>query len=437
MNTYKIYSFGCKTNQSDALSCGGMLQRAGWVESVASEQVDLLVVQSCTVTMSADAQARQLVRKLKRENPQSKILVTGCYAQRAEAQLASMPEIDYVIGNLNPKKPELISQIIGSSEAVEHPDFVLPAESPRSRPYIKIQDGCDARCSYCIIPSVRGRSRSLPPEEVIRRVESYRDRGYKEMILTGISMGGYGKDLSPKTSLSLLMRELDALRGDFRIRLSSVEPEEVKDDFIDLFTSSSRFQPHLHLPLQSASDRVLKRMRRQYLFHHFDRMVNRLFKRNPELNLGTDILVGFPDEDHDSYLRTRDYLIQSPIAYCHVFPFSPRPNTPAASYSASASNEEVRRRSEELRLLGAEKNLNYRRKFLGRKLSALVLAGGCEALTGNYIRVQLNESSPHGELVSVKIETIVGQSTSGSIDPSNPKTGPKSVRDDLRIQAVN
>lgn len=415
MNTFKVHFLGCKTSQSDALGYAGVLQSAGWRESSDSDPADLLIVQTCTVTISADAQARQIVRRLKRQNPQSKILLTGCYAQRSERELSALPEVDYVIGNLNPNKYELLSNLAGLRVRQEYPDFPMPAESPRSRPYIKIQDGCDARCSYCIIPSVRGKSRSLPVDEIVRRVEYYRDRGYKEMILTGISMGGYGKDLSPATSLSLLMKRLDSLPGNFRIRLSSLEPEEIRDDFLEVFTSSLRFQPHLHLPLQSASDRVLKRMRRQYLFRHYDSIVSRLFAAMPHLNLGTDLLVGFPDEDQDAFLETRNYLTEAPFAYCHVFPFSPRPDTPAASYASSASHRQISDRAEELRIVGAQKNLLYRQRFVGRQLVALVLKGGSEALTDNYIRLRLADPAPQNERVSVKIEKITSDTTYGSV----------------------
>ncbi len=259
----------------------GILQRAGWKEAVAGEEVSLVLVQTCTVTMSADAQGRQMVRKLKNQHPSAKILLTGCYAQRAEKELTAMPEVDYVIGNLNPEKDVLLSRILKTGIA-EDTDFPLPGEFSRTRPFIKIQDGCDARCSYCIIPSVRGKSRSLPVEEVVRRVELFRDRGYKEMILTGISMGGYGKDLYPRTSLSFLLSKLHSLSGDFKIRLSSVEPEEIDQPFLDVFTSTDRFQPHLHLPLQSASDKVLRKMRRQYPFHRYDWIVKQIVSGQSE-----------------------------------------------------------------------------------------------------------------------------------------------------------
>lgn len=415
MNTFKVHFLGCKTNQSDALGYAGVLQKVGWRESSDTDPADLVIVQTCTVTISADSQARQMVRRLKRENPQSKILLTGCYAQRSEKELSALPEVDYVIGNLNPNKYELLTKIAGLRVREAYADFPMPAESPRSRPYIKIQDGCDARCSYCIIPSVRGKSRSLPVNEVLRRVEHYRDRGYKEMILTGISMGGYGKDLSPAMSLSYLMKQLDSLPGNFRIRLSSLEPEEIRDDFLEVFTSSPRFQPHLHLPLQSASDKVLKRMRRQYLFRHYDSIVSRLFAAVPHLNLGTDLLVGFPDEDQDAFLKTRNYLKEAPFAYSHVFPFSSRPDTHAATYASAASHREISDRAEELRKIGAYKNLLYRQRFAGKHLGALVLKGGSEALTDNYIRLRLTDPAPQNERVSVKIEKIASEITYGSV----------------------
>jgi threonylcarbamoyladenosine tRNA methylthiotransferase MtaB len=341
-------------------------------------------------------------------------LLTGCYAQRAEEELIAMPEVDYVIGNLNPQKQELFSKI-ANANANEDTDFPMPGEFARTRPFIKIQDGCDARCSYCIIPAVRGKSRSLPVDEVVRRVELFRDRGYKEMILTGISMGGYGKDLTPRSSLSHLMSRLHSLSGNFKIRLSSIEPEEVDEAFLDVFTSSDRFQPHLHLPIQSASDHVLKKMRRQYLFRRYDWIVKRVFTANPRLNLGTDILVGFPEEDRLAFEETYRYVQDAPFAYCHVFPFSPRPDTPAASYLRRVSHSEVRERAAKLRDLAGQKNLKYRSQFLGEKLPALVLQGTEEALSDNYIRVKVGERVQTTGFVSIRIHSVDGKDTRGAI----------------------
>jgi threonylcarbamoyladenosine tRNA methylthiotransferase MtaB len=414
MNTYRIHFLGCKSNQSDALSYAGILDRAGWRQAGEGEAPALLLVQSCTVTMSADAQARQLVRKLKRENHDAKVLMTGCFAQQPEAS-ASLPEADYVVGNLNPRKWEILSEIAGRPIRELYPDFPMPAGTSRTRPYIKIQEGCDAKCSYCIIPSVRGKSRSLPPEEVLRRIEHFRDSGLKEMIFTGISMGGYGKDLSPKTSLSALMRRVDALPGDFRIRLSSLEPEEIDDEFIEVYTSSSRFQPHLHIPLQSASDRVLKQMRRQYLFRRYDSILKLISGRIPDLNLGTDLLVGFPGEDRDAFDETYRYFSETSFAYAHVFPFSRRPGTPAALFRPVAREGEIAERASVLRAVAQEKSRSYRERFVGRTLRALILNATGEALTDNYIRVQFrDEASRHG-VRQVRIDSIAGSHTWGSL----------------------
>lgn len=415
MNTYQVHFLGCKSSQADAMGYAGILQRAGWSEAAAEgEKVSLVLIQTCTVTMSADAQGRQMIRKLKSQNPSAKILLTGCYAQRAEQELSAMPEVDYVIGNLNPEKHALFAKIANSSH-MEDADFPLPGEFSRTRPFLKIQDGCDARCSYCIIPAVRGKSRSLPVDEVVRRVELLRDRGYKEMILTGISMGGYGKDLSPRSSLSALLIRLRDLCGNFKIRLSSVEPEEIDDSFLETFTSTDRFQPHLHLPLQSASDKVLKRMRRQYLFQRYDAIVKRLFDARPEMSLGTDLLVGFPEEDRQAFRQTYDYVKEVPFSYCHVFPFSPRPDTPAATYGRLASNHEVTNRAAELRELGRIKNLEYRNRFVGKNLPALLLHGTSEALTGNYIHVNVGQAGQKSDFVSIRIHSVDGDGTRGTI----------------------
>jgi threonylcarbamoyladenosine tRNA methylthiotransferase MtaB len=415
MNTYKVHFLGCKANQSDAYSYAGILQRAGWTEASDDSQPQLLLVQTCTVTMSADAQGRQMIRKLKREHPASKILVTGCYAQLAENRLTQLPEVDFVIGNLNPRKMELLQKIAGAAVDERYPDFPLPAASPRTRVYLKIQDGCDARCSYCVIPSVRGKSRSLPVQEVIRRVEHYRDQGYHEMIFTGISLGGYGKDLNPKASLSVLIKKIEAIRGNFKIRFSSLEPEEIDLEFIEAFLDSSRFQPHLHLPLQSGSDKVLKKMRRQYLFRHFDSIVSRIFAKMPDLNLGTDLLVGFPEEDREAFEETHRYLGNAPFAYAHVFPFSPRPGTPATEYATAAGHAEITERAEKLRILAAQKNLKYRKRFVGQKRNALLLHRTSKAITDNYIPVDLPDSAGLDGFVPIRINRVEEGRTFGSI----------------------
>lgn len=405
--TYKIHYLGCKTNQSDAMSYAGVLRQAGWKEATGRQSPSLLLVQTCTVTMSADAQGRQLARKLRRNYPESRILLTGCYAQRAESELREMPEVDYVIGNLNPERFKLLSEIAGTPIQPSYPDFPWPGEFSRTRPYIKIQDGCDARCSYCIIPSVRGKSRSLPEDEVIRRICFLKDLGYREMILTGISMGGYGKDLAPPTSLTDLMTRIERLPGDFKIRLSSVEPEEINTDFVDVFASASRFQPHLHLPLQSASDTVLKKMRRQYLSDHYRKIVDRLYCRRPEVNLGTDLLVGFPLEDDAAFEETRAYVEDAPFAYCHVFPYSPRPDTPAAEYERVVPHQVVSERSAVLRDLSARKNRQYRQSFVGQARQGLRLYGTDQVLTDNYIRVRVSDTSKMmlNQFLSVRIDS--------------------------------
>src|SRR5262249_26346332 len=209
--TYRVHFLGCKANQADALAYAGVLERAGWTEAPEGQEPGVLLVQSCTVTMSADAQARQLVRRLKREHPGSRIVLTGCFAQQLSASGGKLEEADEIVGNLDPDRWNIFARIAGKPLGSEYPDFPMPAFGPRTRPYLKIQDGCDARCSYCIIPSVRGASRSLPEAEVIRRMAHFRDAGYREIILTGISMGGYGKDLRPATSLARLIRKIDTM----------------------------------------------------------------------------------------------------------------------------------------------------------------------------------------------------------------------------------
>ena len=385
---------------------------------------DLVVVNSCTVTHKADFDVRAAVRRAHRDNPRVKIVVTGCLAQLRPEDLAEMPGVVLVLGQ--DQKPGLIQhleQAVGSENAliiVTPPGTnrsplagAFPAFS-RTRAFFRIQDGCSARCSYCTVPLARGPSRSLPADRVSAGLDHYHETGCAEIVLTGIHLGAWGLDLDPKTDLtSLLTREL--ARPGARLRLSSIEPNEVTDGIIDLFANSPRLCPHLHLAVQSGSNHVLKVMRRPYKRKLVRDLVEKLLGKYPGICLGADLLVGFPGETEDNFSRTAELMESLPWAYFHVFPFSARPGTPAATFDHKVPDQEVRRRVTELRRIDREKRKAFHRAAKGKVRPTLIentrdRTGYNRGLTDNYIKVLLPDPVPEaGRVVPVRLVDFSSQ----------------------------
>lgn len=398
---FRIKTFGCKVNQVDTAGLSQTLARQGWLAAPPGAAPDLHLVNTCTVTARADQQARQAIRRLSREFPGVPIWVTGCYAQRAPEELAALPGVNLVLGNrekaaladfLGKFTPAATPRLcVGAYQAAEpfHP-WRLRAFPGHTRAWLKIQEGCSHQCSYCIVPRVRGPRRSWAPEEVVAALQGLTAAAHQEVVLTGIDLGQYGQDLNPTTSLAGLVRRLKQEELPFRVRLSSLEPQEVSVELLAELASWRAFCPHFHLPLQSGAAPVLAAMNRPYRPEDFQNLVADLARRFPDAALGLDVLVGFPFETAADFAATQTLLAALPLTYLHVFPFSPRPGTPAAALKPLPDSE-VQRRAGLLRDLGRLKKQAFLHSQLGRVREVLVEGpahkkGWLQGLSDNYLR---------------------------------------------------
>src|SRR6266849_3085008 len=409
MPTFFIEQFGCRATQADGAALERQLLDRGCSAASAAAAADIIVVNTCTVTASADAQARSAIRKFHAANPAVCVIVTGCYAQRAPEELAALPGVTWVVGNSHkPQIPQLIDSLSTAAPAESAKDFfpaaaleakplslslapakiltgdifeqhvllsapVLGGEGNHTRPTLKIQDGCDSRCSYCVIPFVRGRSRSLPPDTAIHEIHRLSESGYREIVLSGINLGTYGRDLSPRVEFEdLLRRILDETTVE-RLRISSIEPMDVTQDLVELFASTERLAQHFHMPLQSGSDRILAAMRRWYRAEHYARRVELIRERLPHVAIGADVIAGFPGETEEDHAATLAFIEALPFTYLHVFSYSKRPGTKAASVSNHVPGAIIKRRARELRALGERKAATFRQSQIGRELRVLTL----------------------------------------------------------------
>ena len=442
--SFSIKNFGCRSTQADGAGIAADLVRRGLQLEGNPSDSDLVVVNTCTVTAEADRDARQSINRIHRENPAAEILVTGCYAQRRPEELAALGGVKWVVGNSHKHKigqvvaPDLV-QIDGAGpqplsyhggiqaggmlvgDLAPHSGLAsIPAGDPigRSRPNVKVQDGCDNRCSFCVIPSVRGRSRSAATDAVIRDVRRL-ERSYPEIVLTGINLGRWGRDLGGRPRFPQLIEALLAETSVRRIRLSSIEPMDWSERLLGLMASSGRIARHVHMPLQSGSDAVLRRMRRRYRVRHYEGRVALASRLLPATAIGADVMVGFPGETDSEFEETRSFVERMPFTYLHVFSYSSREGTQAASLGGHLPKAVKRRRNRVLRELIEKKNLAFRRRLLGKSLSAVTLSSGesgVRALTDNFIEVTLPgvEVRP-GELVDVQIERVSDRRTIGAL----------------------
>jgi threonylcarbamoyladenosine tRNA methylthiotransferase MtaB len=435
MPTFSIDNFGCRATDADASAIRSALLADGLTPASEHSSADVVVLNTCTVTAAADSQAREAVRKIHRANPAARIVVTGCYAQRAPEELAAIEGVQWVVGNSHQSKiPEILrdaaptpqrSRDFVSIAALEDDPLSLargpakiltgdifaqstvqiaPAESlaqDRTRPILKIQDGCNNRCSYCVIPFVRGKSRSLPPAEVVREVVNTVAAGAKEIVLSGINLGSYGRDLSPRAGLATVVRRiLDETTLD-RLRFSSIEPQDVTEEFVALVASSPRIARHFHIPLQSGSDRILRAMHRWYRTAHYAERLQLIRRMLREAAIGADVIVGFPGETDADFAETHEFIERLPFTYLHVFSFSERPGTAAATLGERVPAQTIRERARALRALSESKSAEFRAAQSGQPTRALTLARGdettTEALTGNYLKVKIPGRHPANE----------------------------------------
>ncbi len=437
-----IFTVGCRANQYESDAIGYLLEKKGHILVPRMEEAEICIVNTCTVTHRADYDSRRILRKIIKNNPSAICVVTGCYVQVAYKRLAEIEGIDYLIGN---KEKPLIPKLISTFTKQKRPYILVspnptavdtlicfppPASSKHTRAYLKIQDGCDSFCSYCIVPYARGRSRSLSPDEVIKRIIFLQNQGIKEVVLTGIHLGEYGKDLSPSLSLVELLKHLDKSNLSLRIRLSSLNPSEIDEEMIALIARSQHLCPHLHISLQTGSDEILKRMRRSYSISQFKKLIEIIRSyfplvdvptpmSKPVFALGVDIIVGFPGETEKDFHQTYTLIKNLPISYSHIFSYSDRPGTMASKMPNKVPQEVIKVRVKKLRALDREKRLAFFQANLGRIVHVLTeqkkgpyLVGHSENYLPVWIRsykdLDLNQIMPV-KLVQLKDKEVLGE----------------------------
>ena len=407
---YAVVTFGCRVNQADSLEMEGVLRARGAV-GVAPADADVVIVNTCSVTAAADQGARQAIRRVARVNPSVQIVVTGCYATRAPGDVASLPNVARVVPN--PRKESLASEL-ADAFGLTTADRFGPGEGPcgaalepgvagRTALTLRVQTGCDERCSYCIIPSTRGAGRSKPLAEIRTAVERAAAAGYREIALTGVHLGSYGRDLGDGSSLLALVRLLAEWPADVLFRLSSLEPMDCSTELVDLVAESPRLAPHLHLPLQHASDEMLAAMRRPYSLAYFGALVDRIRTRMPHASIGSDVIVGFPGETDAHASVLRDYVSGSPLTHVHVFPYSHRPGTEASALGGMPAPPIVQQRGAALRSASERLARAFRAAQAGSVRRALVVNDGTAAVTDNYLRLALDVPRTRNEWIDVEV----------------------------------
>ena len=477
MPGYYVENFGCRATQADGAAVERQFEEQGLVRVSTPAQAAIVVFNTCTVTAAADQDARAAIRRVLRHNPQAQIVVTGCYAQRAPEELASLPGVSLVIGNshkhqlaeialrqIEISKPVpagfvpvanlvekfeeraensiFVSDIFAHTELLAAP--VFDAANERTRPNLKIQDGCDNRCSFCVIPSVRGHSRSLDAGRIIREVNALVASGYREVVISGINLGRWGRDLdgshfAPSSSLRSGFRRpevesrkpllADLIRSILdqtaleKLRISSVEPMDWSDELIRLAAASPRIAKHAHVPMQSGSDAVLRRMHRKYRPWHYRERIEKIRHTVPDAAIGADVMVGFPGETEYEFEETRRLIEDLPFTYLHVFTYSARPGTPAAEMTNQVPVHVARERNRVLRELAAEKKLHFMRSFVGKTVEALTLSNGgrdeaeefTETLTDNYLKLQLRGRHESNRWMYARVGDVIDGALVGMV----------------------
>ncbi|HEU5457433.1 MAG TPA: MiaB/RimO family radical SAM methylthiotransferase [Terracidiphilus sp.] len=450
---FHVEHFGCRAARADGEAIAERLRTSGLSES-GPAQADVVIVNTCSVTAEADREARAFIRRARRRNPAARILVTGCYAQRAPEELAAIPGVSAVVGNSHKALAPNIAFALAQREPVSVDSPIVPLSSvlsasnrapilsddsfahsfleearlipgAQTRPNLKIQEGCSNRCSFCVIPQTRGSSRSLPAAQVLARVRQFVADGGRELVFSGINLGRWGRDLAPtsqlpRPTLAALVRLILERTSLPRLRLSSIEPMDWDADLLALFrdfSAGARLCPHAHLPLQSGSDSLLRRMHRRYRPWHYEQKVaDILAAAGPDLTLGADVMAGFPGETDSEFADTVALIRALPFGYLHLFPFSPRPGTHAWTLHAESPVPAalVHERMAALRQLAHEKSLAHRRRFLGRALPAITLQtppalaalGRTAALTANFLPVELDAALPANQLLTAHITDL-------------------------------
>jgi threonylcarbamoyladenosine tRNA methylthiotransferase MtaB len=434
MPTVSFATLGCRVNQVDTLEIQAALEARGFRAVPFDEPADVVVVNSCTVTARADFSDRQMVRRAGRVNPRSRIVVTGCWAQVAPAA-AALPGVDLVVGTAEKARlPDLLQEVlatpksrpavhVGDLRAVRTLDAApLARTGARSRAFVKAQDGCQHRCAFCIVPVARGASRSVPPDALVAQVHSQVEVGHPEVVLTGVDLGHYGADLVPRTTLAATLGRIVEIPGLRWLRLSSLLPAYFTDDLVDLLVTAPVVAPHFHVPLQSGSDRVLRRMRRPYTVAMYRRLIERLAGAIPSLGLGADVIVGFPGEADADFEATFALVGELPFSYLHVFAYSDRAGTEAARLDGRVDRRIIGERSDRLRALAGAKSLAFRRRLVGGDHDVLVLDtrerghGRLVGLTGNYVEVAFDgPDALMRSMTRVRVTAVEGEQVMGEL----------------------
>ncbi len=450
MATYHVENFGCRATQADGAAIERQLLDRGLQRAIAANQAEVVVLNTCTVTAAADQDARAAIRRIQRENPTAQILVTGCYAQRAPEEISALPGVSLVIGNshkhelakyVEPRDPGflqlsgcpthprfsdewegdfiplahigaagqsnvIVGDIFAHTELMAAP--VFDGESfEKTRPNLKVQDGCNNRCSFCIIPYVRGKSRSLKLDHLLREVDALVANGYREIVLSGINLGRWGRELSPRMNFAAMLRAILDGTTIEKLRISSVEPMDWTNEVIELVASSPRVCKHAHVPMQSGSDKILRKMHRKYRPWHYADRIERIRRAMPDAAIGADVMVGFPGESDDDFEQTRALIEQLPFTYLHVFTYSSRPGTPSAEMPDQIPVQIARERNRVLRELAAAKKRTFMESFVGREVEAITLTHFdgelTEALTDNYLKLLIYGKRNSNELVRLPI----------------------------------
>jgi len=469
MAGFFVENFGCRATQADGAAIERQLIQKGLTRATGPKVAQVVVLNTCTVTASADQDVRNSIRRIHRENPECKILVTGCYAQRSPEELAIIPGVSWVVGNSHKSQigevacggfvplssvgggersfapPErsgepvptqvLVSDIFAHTELLAAPVFDADTASEKTRPNLKVQDGCNNRCSFCIIPSVRGRSRSLPVADVIAEVNGLVANGYREIVISGINLGRWGRDLkSPSLDGPKVEDGAPGVPGKFaglvraileqtsleKLRISSVEPMDWTEELVDLVAASSRIAKHAHVPMQSGSDRVLRLMHRKYRPWHYEEKVGKIRAAMPDAAIGADVMVGFPGETDEDFEQTRSLIERLPMTYLHVFTFSARPGTPAAEMKGQVHPQVMKERNRILRELAAKKKHEFQQTFIGRELQAITLTNfngtHTECLTDNFQKLWLEGHWEANQWVRARINGIEADMLIGRVN---------------------
>lgn len=426
-------TLGCKLNQFETAAMQEQFKGEEFCIVPFEEEADVYVINTCTVTGKSDYRSRQAIRRAVKKNGDAYVIATGCYSQVDPEAVASLKGVDLILGNAeklrisghlrdlrkSPRPTISVGDIGACAEFLSAPIDTFPGYT---RAFIKVQDGCDFRCSYCLVSTARGPNRSETTEKVLEQAEKLARAGYRELVLTGVHLGGYGADLDGKKNLAGLLEALQQVEGIKKIRLSSIEPGEITDELIETVAASPRICHHLHIPMQSGDDSILQRMNRNYDSAYYENLIHKLVASMPDMGIGADVMVGFPGETEESFGVTRSFIERLPLTYLHVFNFSVRKGTPAASFPDQVNGEARQQRSEVLRALGRKKSTLFRQRHVGKEASVLVESsrdketGLLKGLTDNYIKVLMEgEDQLANQSVQVKLVGLLNKGMLGEI----------------------